>query len=441
MNLAVDERRWARIGSTILVLGVVLGAVLVGVLVWAPEVPLRQYFWLERKLDVQILRGAEPLLIRLGVLRAARVRVRGGYTMFLDPRDLVPLSLLRSGEWQPEVWESLEPALPKGAVFLDVGAHIGTFTLKASRQVGVEGKAIAFEPNPETARLLRDNVSANHMDNVTVEEIACTDQEQNLTLYAAPALNTGASSLSETNAAYGAGPAPRPFQVRGRRIDDVVRELNLGRVDAIKIDVEGAELQVLKGAAQTLKRFHPKIVLEIVGTQLASFGTTPEEVARLIKSAGYTMGAPIGPGGTDWQWTIAKSTVKISDLSAAGQLLRGFGGIAANTWRWTAGKFAVALRPPEGASEHGATLVAKFVFPGVAFQHLKQVRLVARVGGRELPAATFSTEGDHEYRAAVPAGSLKNDPVEIDFSLDQTFRDNNEELGLIAMSIGLEPSP
>jgi FkbM family methyltransferase len=357
--------------------------------------------------------------------------------MLLDPRDLVPLILLRNGEWQPEVWESLSPALPKGAVFLDVGAHIGTFTLKAARQVGPDGKVVAFEPNPESAALLRDNLSANHLDNVAVEEIACTDKDQELTLYAAPIKNTGASSLSHANAEYGDGPALRSFHVRGRPIDDVVAELKLGRVDAIKMDVEGAELQVIRGAVETLKRFHPKIVLEMVPEQLASFHTTPEEVAALIRSTGYTMGAPVNPGGTDWQWTIAQSTVKMGDLATTGQLLRGFGGLEARTWRWTAEQFDIALRPPEGASSKGATLVGKFVYPHVAFQQLKEIRLSAKIGGVELPAATFRTAGEHEYRAEVPPRLLQNIPTEVDFSLDKTMK--VEKLGLIVTSIGLEP--
>jgi FkbM family methyltransferase len=401
----------------------------------APAVPLRAYFAIERKLDLDILRDLEPAFIKIGILRPARLRVRGGWTMLLDPRDLVPLILLRTGEWQPEVWDSLVAVLPKDAVFLDVGAHIGVFTLKAARQVGPGGKAIAFEPNPETAVLLRDNISANHLNNVTVEEIACTNKEAQLTFYAAPINNTGASSLSQTNAAY--GDAPRTFQVRGRPIDDVVRELKLDRVDAIKIDVEGAELLVLEGAAETLKRFHPKIVLEIVPAQLASFHTTPEEVASFIRSTGYTIGSPLTKDATDWQWTaVTHSTVAMSDLVAAPQLLRGFGGIEASTWRWTAKQFDIALRPPDGAESKGATLVGKFVFPGVAVQQLKQVQLSARIGGVDLPSATFSTEGTHEYRAEIPARLLQNNPTEINFSLDKSLTEN---LGLIAVSIGFEP--
>ena len=426
-----------RIWRRAAILGLI--AVLAGPLILArviPAVPLRSYFWLERKFDLEALRNLEPFLIEIGLLRPARVRVRGGVTMLLDPRDLVPLILLRNTEWQPEVWDSLSVALPKGAVFLDVGAHIGTFTLKAAREVGPGGKVVAFEPNPETAALLRDNLSANHLDNVTVEAIACTDKEQQLTLFAAPVNNTGASSLSHVNAEYGDSAALKPFQVRGRPIDDVVKELNLTRVDAIKIDVEGAELQVLRGAVETLKRFHPKIVLEMVPEQLASFHTTPEEVGALIRSTGYTMGAPVNPGGTDWQWTIAQSTVKMSDPATAGQLLRGFGGLEAKTWRWTAGSFDIALRPPGGAASQGATLVGKFVYPEVAFQQLNEIRLSAKIGGLELPAATFGTAGEHEYRVEVPARLLQNIPVEVDFSLDKVMK--AEKLGLIVTSIGLE---
>ncbi len=435
MRITKANRSW-RIAVILVLIAVVVGPFILSRV--TPAVPLKSYFWLERKLDLQTLRDLEPALIKFGVLRPARVHVRGGVTMLLDPRDLVPLILLRNGEWQPEVWESLSLALPKGAVFLDVGAHIGTFTLKAARKVGPDGKVLAFEPNPETATLLRDNLAANHLENVVVEAIACTDKDQQLTLYAAPINNTGASSLSETNAEYGDSTALKPFQVRGRPIDDVVKELNLSRVDAIKIDVEGAELQVLRGAVETLKRFHPKIVLEMVPEQLASFHTTPEEVAALIRSTGYTMGAPVNPGGTDWQWTIAQSTVKMSDLTASGQLVRGFGGLESKTWRWTSEHFDIALRPPDGASLRGATLVGKFVYPEVAFRQLQAIRLSAKIGGAELSTATFSTAGEHEYRVEVPAHLLQTVPTEIDFSLNKVMKD--EKLGLIVTSIGLEPA-
>jgi FkbM family methyltransferase len=274
-----------------------------------PAATARTYFGLEQawvehwpverqKHDIE---GLAPAMCRIGLLRPVRLQVEPGVSFQLDPRDLIGVSILRSGAWQPEIWDSISPDLREGSVFLDVGAHIGYFSMKAAIKVGKTGHVLAFEPNPETLKLLRENVKANQAGNVIVEAVACTDREQVLTLYAAARINTGASSLARQNAAISVEEAPRPYVVRGRPIDDVVRELNLARVDAMKIDVEGAEVSVLRGASATLRRFHPKVVVEVVAQQLASFQTTPEEVASVFREAGYHRSKPVGP--TDWEWT------------------------------------------------------------------------------------------------------------------------------------------
>ena len=84
-----------------------------------------------------------------------------------------------------------------------------------------------------------------------------------------------------------AGPLSRSYTVRGRPIDDVVRELGLHRVDVLKADVEGAELIVLRGASDTIRRFHPKLILEVVPRQLANMGTSVEELESFVWSLGY----------------------------------------------------------------------------------------------------------------------------------------------------------
>jgi FkbM family methyltransferase len=197
----------------------------------------------------------------------------------------------------------LLPALSEGAVFFDVGAHIGYFSLKASAKVGSMGRIVAFEPNPEILKLLRENIVANKAGNVLVEPIACTDREQTLTLWASASFNTGMSSLARENAEISYEEPPRPYTVRGRPIDDVVRELDLTKVNAIKVDVEGVEVEVLRGAMKTLKRFHPKLVIEVDLRQLANFKTTPEDLVVVITGAGYKHGRPLNSGGTDWEWT------------------------------------------------------------------------------------------------------------------------------------------
>lgn len=229
----------------------------------------------------------EPFLFRVGVLRPVRVEIEPGVSLLLDPEDAIARTILisRTGNWEPEVWRAISSGLPRGAVFFDVGAHIGYDSLKASEIVGESGRVVAFEPNPNTVAQLKSNVEASGARNVLIQPIACTDRETTLTLFDSTlGGNSGSTSLSRENA----GPLTRSYTVRGRRIDDVVRELGLERVDVLKADVEGAELIVLRGATETLRRFHPKLILEVVPRQLANMGTSVAELESLVRSLGYT---------------------------------------------------------------------------------------------------------------------------------------------------------
>lgn len=233
-----------------------------------------------------LARFGDPLLKSIGLLRPVRIDVEPGVSLLLDPMDDIARTILisRTNAWEPEVWAALEGGLQEGAVFFDVGAHIGYDSLKAARRVGSNGLVVAFEPNPRTATLLRDNIAASALANVVVHEFACTDSETSLTFFDSTAGgNSGSSSFSAGNA----GSAHQAFVVRGRPIDAVVAEMGLTRVDLLKADVEGAELMVLRGAQETLKRFRPKVVLEVVPRQLANLGTTVEEVEALLTSLGY----------------------------------------------------------------------------------------------------------------------------------------------------------
>jgi FkbM family methyltransferase len=233
-----------------------------------------------------LVRRLEPVFIQIGLLQPVRVEVEPGVSLLLDPADDISRTILvsRAGRWEPEVWRSISSGLSDGAVFFDVGAHIGYDSLKAATTVGERGRVVAFEPNPNTLTQLRSNIDASGARNVIVQPIACTDTETTLTLFDSTlGGNSGATSLSRENA----GPVTRSYTVRGRPIDDVVKELAIGRLDVLKADVEGAELIVLRGATETLKRFHPKLILEVVPRQLANMGTSVEELESFVRSLGY----------------------------------------------------------------------------------------------------------------------------------------------------------
>jgi len=227
-----------------------------------------------------------PVFETVGPFAPIWVQVDPKIKMELDPYDMVSRRILETGAWEPESIQAVADHLRPGATFIDVGAHIGYYSLKAAALVGPEGHVISIEPNPQTLSKLRGNVAANGARAVSVWPVACAASESTLQLYAAPESNTGESSLAKENASQ-EGAAAAAFSVPARPLDAIVKEANLDRVGVIKIDVEGAELEVLKGSARTLEEFHPVLIVEMVPTQLKAMGATVDDVTRFLASHGY----------------------------------------------------------------------------------------------------------------------------------------------------------
>jgi hypothetical protein len=136
------------------------------------------------------------------------------------------------------------------------------------------------------------------------------------------------------------------------------------------------------------------------------------------------------------------STVHMADSKAAPQLLNGFYPVEGNAWRWTAGKFAVALHPVAGATQNGAKLVVRFVIPDSALARNKAMTLSGKVGGLALAPETYTKAGDHTYTREVPATVLASDRVVADFALDKFLPAGaveQRELGIVVNSIGFDP--
>jgi FkbM family methyltransferase len=209
--------------------------------------------------------------------------------MHLDPADLGPLIILETGEYEPVSVAMIAEHLGAGATLIDVGADIGYYSLKGATLVGPTGHVIAVEPNPEALQRMRVNLAASGANTVAVAPVACSDAEGTLDLYVAPYANTGETSLSKANASQD-GAISHTYKVRVRPLDDIVRESGVTRVDAIKIDVEGAETLVLKGAVQTLDRYHPMLLIEIVERQLVAMGTSSAQLRELLRAHGYREG-------------------------------------------------------------------------------------------------------------------------------------------------------
>jgi hypothetical protein len=134
--------------------------------------------------------------------------------------------------------------------------------------------------------------------------------------------------------------------------------------------------------------------------------------------------------------------IHTADPHAASQLLSGFYGVEQNSWRWTAGKFSVVLRPPRTAASRGATLQLKFTVPDVVIAKLKAISLSAAVNGTPLAPESYTQAGQFTYSRDVPANLLGGDSVKVDFSLDRTLPptpSDQRELGVVVSTIGFEP--
>ncbi len=135
--------------------------------------------------------------------------------------------------------------LKRGSIFVDIGAHLGRYTILASKIVGPQGLVIALEPIPETYKVLKDNVKKNNLNNIIVLPLAAWNVNTTLEFTVPPGRSgSTAKSLKHVSGIQLRG---RKVRVKATTLDMLILEkLNLKRVDVIKIDVEGARLKFWK---------------------------------------------------------------------------------------------------------------------------------------------------------------------------------------------------
>jgi FkbM family methyltransferase len=228
-----------------------------------------------------------PLIERVGLIGPTRVEVEPGINIGLNPHDLIAQYLLQTGVWEPDTWEIIDSHLPSDGTFIDVGAHIGYFSLKAAKKVGPGGRVVSIEPNPRTLIELNENLRQSGAKQAVVQPVACADRRTRLDLFLGPESNTGTASLARQNAARDPGQQVESVTVDAVPLDEILEGLNLSHVHVIKMDIEGAELIALRGAVKTLARYRPVLVLELIEEQLHNMGASEAELVAFLNKAGY----------------------------------------------------------------------------------------------------------------------------------------------------------
>jgi FkbM family methyltransferase len=181
------------------------------------------------------------------------------------------------GVWEPEVTRAVSDIVRPGMNVALVGADVGYYVLQVA-SLNPTGTIFAIEPFPEHFRILERNVRENGLTGVRLLNIAAGSVEGTAHL-----VNPGTESrLDQSDSAVG-------VEVPVGRLDDVLGpELTAGRkLDLVQIDVEGAELEVLKGMETLIARDRPALLIEVHGPYLPKFGTSKAEVLRWLSDHGY----------------------------------------------------------------------------------------------------------------------------------------------------------
>lgn len=182
--------------------------------------------------------------------------------------------------YEPEL-VYLQNLLAPGSTFIDVGANLGIYTLVASRLVGNSGRVIAFEPSMQSFPLLQKNAALNDLTNICALPAALSEKAGTVRLYQAPCCPSGNSLAHHPS-------FPESFEyVVTETLDDVLRRIPARRVDVIKMDVQGAEELVLRGARRVVASTNPVIIFEFWPDGASLLGLSPYGAWNLLAGLGY----------------------------------------------------------------------------------------------------------------------------------------------------------
>jgi FkbM family methyltransferase len=179
----------------------------------------------------------------------------------------------------------VERYLQPGMVMLDIGAHHGLYSMIAAGRVGPMGKVISFEPSPRERERLQRHRAANRFDQITIESVALGAAPGKAVLYAQRRRGSGFNSLRPA-AALRSGTIE--IEVDVETLDDYLRRAQIHQVDLVKLDVEGGELDALKGATHLLSSENrPLLLAEVEDERTEPWGYKAVEIVRLLEAEGY----------------------------------------------------------------------------------------------------------------------------------------------------------
>jgi FkbM family methyltransferase len=218
------------------------------------------------------------LLRRLLLLKRVRFVSPAGVRMELDPTDFVQIMILHGGAYEPQTLERVRRLLPEGGTFVDVGGHVGQYALEAARKVSERGRVVVVEPNPRTFLHLKRNIELNGFGNIIPFIGAVASGYGFISMQFPREENWGESRQAESDdrAAY---------RVASFSLERLLDDLGASKIDVVKIDVEGHELDVLEGLFAGDRFLPDNIIIE----HLPGHFSKSLKVPPYLRSKGYAL--------------------------------------------------------------------------------------------------------------------------------------------------------
>jgi FkbM family methyltransferase len=197
--------------------------------------------------------------------------VRGEMSELKDYGEFI---YILSEQFVSEIYEK-HYNIKKGQVIVDIGANIGIFAVKAAKKVGESGKIIAIEPEKRNLEFLKKNVEANNLNNVIIIPEGVWSKRTAKKLFLR---GMGGHSFFRRSESYD--------DMNLDTLDNILKDLDIEKINFIKMDIEGAEIEALKGANTTLKK---KTSLAISGYHKINGIPTYKAIISLLKKKGFSV--------------------------------------------------------------------------------------------------------------------------------------------------------
>jgi FkbM family methyltransferase len=213
--------------------------------------------------------------------RGFEARTRHGVRLSGDQGWIMPRCIYWFGHWEPLLSAWLARSLRPGDTFVDVGANLGYFSLLGARRVGGSGSVLALEPSAATRSRLTENLARNRATNVSVRPEAASAAPGRIPLFRAPWNDAESSTVRRDGLVLEAEVAAVPLY-------ELIDDQQAASLRLVKIDVEGAEVEVLRGLEPLLPLApEAEVVIEVHPDALASQGCSAEDLVAILEPGGY----------------------------------------------------------------------------------------------------------------------------------------------------------